>query len=165
MPGTRSAPTVNGTPTKRVLSVSFYDADEGDTTVTFQIAAAATDADIEAYVAAAQAGTNSSIYDVSITESYQGIGLASNALADDYVSVKDNVRFSNKNVATGAYIRAYLPAPLGGMVHNKQVVIADTAYIAWRDAVIDILPSGFAALNAGFVQNVQRDKGISPGVA
>lgn len=164
MPGTRSAPTVNGTPTKTVLSMSFYDADEGDTTVSFQIDPAATDAEIEALVVAAQAGSNASIYDVSVSQVYQGIGLASNALADDYVSVKDAVRFSNKQLASGAYIRAYLPAPLGNMVYNGTVVVGDAQYIAWRDAVITVLPSGFAALNAGFVQNVQRDKGVSPGV-
>jgi len=164
MAGSRSAPTVNGTPTKTTLSMSFFDADEGDTTVTFQIANGTTDADIEALAAAAQAGSNASLYDVSIQESYSGIGLASNAAADDYVSVKDAVRFSNKNLATNAYIRAYLPAPLGNMVYNKTVVTSDTEYAAWRDAVIAVLPSGYAALNAGFVQNVQRDKGVSPGV-
>lgn len=164
MPGTRSVPTVNGTPTKTVLSMSFYDADEGDTTVSFQIDPASTDAEIEALVVAAQAGSNASIYDVSVAQVYQGIGLASNALADDYVSVKDAVRFSNKQLASGAYIRAYLPAPLGNMVYNGTVVVSDAQYIAWRDAVIAVLPTGFAALNAGFVQNVQRDKGVSPGV-
>lgn len=165
MPGTRSAPTVDGTPTYKSVSASLYDADEGDTTVTFRIDAASTDAEIEAYIVALQAGSNASVYDVRVEDVYQGIGLASNALADDYVSVKDAVRFSNKELSTGAYIRAYLPAPLGDMVFNKQVVISNTAYQNWRDAVIVILPTGFAALNAGFVQNVQRDKGISPGVA
>lgn len=164
MPGTRSAPTVNGTPTKTLLSISFFDADEGDTTVTFQIDSGATDAEIESLVVATQAGSNASVYNVQITQQYSGVGLASNALADDYVSVKDAVRFSNKQLALGAYIRNYLPAPLGDMVFNKQVVTSNAAYIAWRDATIVVLPSGFAAINAGFVQNVQRDKGVSPGV-
>lgn len=164
MPGSRSAPTVDGNPTKTILSMSFYDADEGETTVSHAIDGAATNVEIEAVAAAAQAGSNASLFDISVSQQYQGIGLASNALSDDYVSVKDAVRFSNKQLASGAYIRAYLPAPLGDMVFNKQVVTSNAQYVAWRDAVIVVLPSGFAALNAGFVQNVQRDKGVSPGV-
>lgn len=164
MPGSRSAPTVDGTPTRTVLSMSFYDQDDGETTVTHQIANDATDVEIEALAAAAQAGSNASLFDIQVIQDYQGIGLASNALPDDYVSVADVIRFSNKQLASGAYIRAYLPAPLGTMVANQQVIVTDATYAAWRDAVIAVLPAGFAALNAAFVQNVRRNKGISPGV-
>lgn len=163
MPGSRSAPTVDGTPTTSSLSMSWFDADDGETTVTQLVDPTSTNVEFEAAAAAAQAMSNASLFQIDVVQSYKGIGLASNALSDDYVSVKDAIRLSNKQLASGAYIRAYVPAPLGPLILPGPIVdTTDATYITWRDAIVAILPTGFALLNTGFVQNVARNKGVSP---
>jgi len=163
MPGTRTAPTVNGTPSRTVVSFSFFDQDDGQTTISFPIDPASTDAEIEALADTAQAISNASEFEVSVTQTYLGVGLASNALADDYVSVKDAIRLSSRSADGNAYIRGYVPSPLGTLVGSGgSIVVTDSAYIAWRDAFQALLPSGYALINVGFVQNVARNKGQSP---
>ena len=163
MPGTRTAPTVNGTPQRTTLSMSWFDADEGETTVTQPYDPASSDTELEAVAADAQAISNASLFAIEVRQTYLGVGLASNALSDDYVSVKDVIRLSSRSADGNAYIRGYVPAPLGGLVYgNGSVLITDAGYIAWRDAFQAILPSGYALLNVGFVQNVARNKGGSP---
>jgi hypothetical protein len=163
MPGTRVAPDVTGAPSSALLSMSMVDADDGQTTVSFLTNPAATNAAVEALAANLQAISQASLFEVRRHQVWAGIPLSSNAVADDYVSVNDVIRLSNKQISSGAYIRAYAPSPLGDIVGpNGTVVTTNAAYIAWRDAVVAVLPAGFALLNVGFVQNVQRNKGISP---
>lgn len=163
MPGTRTAPTVDGSPDRSTVSMQFFDQDDGETTITQPFDPASTDAEIEALAATAQDISNASLFAVHITQSYLGIGLSSNALADDYVSVKDVIRLSSRSADGNAYIRGYAPAPLGTLVGpGGSIVVTDADYIAWRTAFQAILPAGFALLNVGFVQNVARNKGQSP---
>lgn len=160
---TRTAPTVDGSPSRTTLSMEFYDADEGSTTVSQPYDPASTNAELEAVAAAAQAISNASLFAIHIQQTYLGVGLASNADSDDYVSVKDVIRLSSRSADGNAYIRGYVPAPHGGLVYgNGSVLITDADYITWRTAFQAILPTGYALLNVGFVQNVARNKGGSP---
>lgn len=163
MPGTRTAPDVEGSETYVAVSAKFVDADNGETTITMRVSASATVAQIQAMLQALQAISNASMYEAALSYVFAGAKSKANALADDYVSVKDVIRLSAKDITTGAYERFYTPAPLGDLIGDNAVVdTADTDYITWRSAVNTILPTGFTLLNVAFVQNVARNKGQSP---
>jgi len=164
MPGTRVAPTVDGSPTAVDASFHFIDADNTKSSVNILVDPAVADADIETLAAAFQAGSNASLWKVERQEVYTGVPLASNALSDDIVSVADGVRLQTKQLTTNAYNPAYLLAPLGDMILPGPLVDTTNAqYVAWRNAVQAVLPTGFALLNVAFTQNVQRNQSISPG--
>lgn len=163
MPGTRVAPTVDGTPTYLSLSMAWVDDNNKKYSNALLIDAAATDIEIEAVAVAAQAGSNASLYEINVGQVYQGVPLASNALAEVHESIADKVRLQTKDLTTQAYNPAYIPAPLEILVgENNEVDISQAIYTTWRDAVQAVLPTGFALLNAGFVQNVQRNESTSP---
>jgi hypothetical protein len=163
MPGTRTAPDVTLTETYGSLSISLVDADNGETTVTLRTASDATLAEYETLIDALQVIANGSIWRVENTAVYEGAKSKANALDESYVSVKDVIRLSAKNVTDGAYIRAYAPSPLGDLIgDNASVDTTNASYTAWRDAVSAVLPAGFTLLNVAFVQNVERNKGESP---
>lgn len=163
MAGTRTAPAVTGAPSYVSASFSWIDADDGETTATFRTKGGVTVAEIEAVAAAGQALSRGSLWQVTLGTVWEGAKVKSNAEADDYLSVKDNIRLSSKDVSNGAYIRAYQPSPIGDAIGSDAVVdVTNGLYTAWRDAIAATLPSGFTLLNVAFVQNVARNKGQSP---
>jgi hypothetical protein len=163
MAGTRTAPTVDGNPTLVAVSMKFVDADNGETTVTFAVDPAILNATVEAVAAKTQAMSNASLYEIAVVPIYRGARAASNAVSDDYVSVKDSIRLSYKNISTNAYIRAYAPSPLGDLIGSNAVVdTSAVVYTDWKTAVDACLVSGYSAINVAFVQYTARNKGQAP---
>lgn len=160
---TRTAPTVDGSETYKQVSMSLVDADDGELTVTFRVDAAATDVQIETLATELQDISNASLWRVEVGEVYEGTKDKTNADADDIVSVFDAIRLTSKLTSSGAYVRAYAPAPKGAIIQSNGVVdTANGLYIAWRDAVDAVTPTGFVMLNTSFVQNSRRNQSLSP---
>lgn len=163
MAGTATAPPVNGTPTTVEVSLHWVDDNNKRYSDNILVDPATVDADIEAYAQAAQAGSNASLWQVSINTQYSGVALASQADSAVHESVADKVRLQTKQLSSGAYNPAYIPAPVEILVaENNEVDISQVLYTTWRDAVQAILPTGFALLNVGFTQNTQRNDSVNP---
>jgi len=163
MPGTSTVPTIASGATSHTLSITWIDAEDGEYTDTLKVQAGLTDAQIQAVVDTAQAGSNASSYKIVYGAVYEGQSNASSAVENAYQSVDAKVRLSFKDLSNGAYTQGYLPAPLtaivlpGGIVDNSNAV-----YTAWRDALIAVIQTGFSALNTGFVNYSKRNDSVSP---
>lgn len=111
MAGTRTAPTVDGTPDFKRISLSLVDAQGDIRSVSLVVDAATTVATIEALVAALQAVTNASIYEVTVTDVYSGARNTSNASDAVVNSVYSNIVYHIKASPTSSQ-RGYVPAPI-----------------------------------------------------
>jgi len=152
MPGTRTAPTVGGTPSYYLVSFTFLD-ESGDTrSVTMRAPATVTDAQIETTAAALQAASNASIWKVSKSAEYEGALSASNALEDAYPSVYDNISIGFRNTSNGAQQTGYIPAPLTDIVDADSPVVSDALFTAVRAAFLAVVGSGYAARFARFTE-------------
>lgn len=111
MAGTRTAPTVDGTGTFKSVSVRMIDASGDVRTVTVDVLAATTDAQIEAYVAGLQAISNASVYAVSVGVVYNSVEDSSNAQSEPKSeSVAANLVINAGN-ASKLSKAGYVPAP------------------------------------------------------
>lgn len=91
MPGTRTAPTVNGTPPYQNVSFQFIDSTEDIRSVSIQLPPDATAAQIEAIAVALQAKSNASLFNIEVKAAYTSAPDVGNALAAVHISVYDNV--------------------------------------------------------------------------
>lgn len=111
--GTRTAPTVGGTPSFTHLSFSMIDSDGKERTDSYNVPnAAATNANIEAYAAALQGVSGASLYNVTVGASYNGDADSGNAEAQEKDSIADNLVVSTKVPAVpNSTLAGYVPAP------------------------------------------------------
>lgn len=114
MPGTRGAPTVNGTPTYKNVALRWIDASGDKRSDSIQVPATATPAQIEAFAAAEQAGANSSLYAVEVSDVYNSTPDKSNALDAVKDSVFDNMVYLAKTAANLSK-RGFLPSPVASV--------------------------------------------------
>ena len=120
MAGTRTAPTVNATPTSVSVTVHLIDA-SGDTwTQLMPIDAARTDIEIEAWVAAYQAATNASVWQVTGTSLFTGAKDASNGVADYRGTIASGINMLYKDVTTGVTVSERLIAPVPAAMQGNQ---------------------------------------------
>lgn len=91
MPGTRSAPTVDGTPPFQQVSYQFIDSTEDIRSISIQFPPGTTSAQIEAVAVQLQALSNASLYNIAVRAVYGSNPDVSNALAAVHISVYDNV--------------------------------------------------------------------------
>jgi len=91
MPGTRTAPTVDGTPAFQNVSFQFIDSTEDIRSVSVQFPPGTTAAQIEAIAIALQAKSNASLYNIEVTAKYSSAPDVGNALPEVHISVYDNV--------------------------------------------------------------------------
>ena len=114
MPGTRTAPTVDGSPTFKQLSLTFYDYTGDQRTDSYLIDAAATNAQIEAICAAIVPLSNGSLWRIKVGEVYNSIGDSSNAIEEVRENAKDNVVFLMKDLSQNG-MDWFIPAPTNDM--------------------------------------------------
>lgn len=91
MAGTRTAPTVDGTPPFQTASYSFIDASEDIRSVSIQLPPGSTAAQIEAIGNQLQLLSNASLYKVEVKAVYGSTPDVGNADAVVHMSVYDNV--------------------------------------------------------------------------
>jgi len=83
MAGTRTAPTVDGTPNLRYATFHFIDVSKDRRSVTIEIDLAATAAEIEALAAALAAASNASLFAIDDRLQYFSPAVAANGVNDD----------------------------------------------------------------------------------
>jgi len=113
MPGTRTAPDVTTAATRKLVSWRWLDnsGDKRGDSAYFDIGAST--AEIEAVMDALQAGSNASLFEVSIAEVWVGDALPANALnASRSPSVFDNIVLHFKDDVTLASQRLFIVAPI-----------------------------------------------------
>lgn len=109
----RTAPTVNGTPTYQQVSMTFIDYTGDVRSISFNVPAAATVAQIEAAAEAIADGSNASLFKISTSAVYEGNGSKTNATSGaNHSSVFDNMVLLYRNPTTRATQDGYVPAPV-----------------------------------------------------
>jgi hypothetical protein len=146
MPGTRSAPTIDGSPDFLLVQFRWMDyvGDKYAMSLTCS-GTTATPAEIEALAVAFQAASNATLYEVNVTQQYSSIPLKSNALEEVWNDAEDVVVIHYKNPTTRADAYANFPAPLDDIFieGTEQVDTADALFTAILAAVSAVLPTGF----------------------
>jgi hypothetical protein len=154
---TRTAPTVNGTPTFKRVSVTVYDYTGEQRTDSYQLDAAATNVQIEAFVAALQAVTNGSIWRVIVGEVYNSVGDPSNADEEVWEEQSANLVLLAKN-STNQSQDWYVPAPVNAMfLEGTENIDPANANLGTLMTAILVLRSGFSFVSARFTS--RRDIG------
>lgn len=150
--GTRTAPTVNGTPTFKRVSVTYMDASGDVRSVAYPIGNADTDAEIEALIAALQTGSQASIFKVTVEDVYNSVGDQGNASSGSRDSVYDNVAVLGKSAANLSR-NFFLPAPDGAIMLGTvdQIDPASTELAAIFTAWL-ALSSGFSIVSARYTE-------------
>jgi len=97
MAGTRTAPTVDGTPPWQNVSFQFIDSSEDIRSVSIQFPPGTTAAQIEAVAAALQTRSNASLFNIEVKAAYASAPDAGNADPVVHLSVFDNVVMLFKN--------------------------------------------------------------------
>lgn len=164
MPGTRTATTVNGTPSFRQVTLHYIDAHGKNGTVsdTFPFALA-TSANIESWAADNAAISNASLWKVTVSDVYAGAQDASNALDAVQVSVKDVLVASAYDPADPTDSRAaYLLAPEDSLfvAGTTDIDPTNVDYAAMLTSYLTLLGGTYGITGATFNQNSQRGKKV-----
>ena len=162
MPGNRTAPAVNGTPTFKTVSLKWIDASGDKRSDSLQIPTAATNAQVEAWAASEQAGSNASLYAVISEDHYNSAPDKSNALDESKDSVYDNLVYLAKTSANLSK-RGFLPAPIAAMftpgtdtIDPTSTVLADifTAFLALAGA-------GYSIVSARYTERREINEAVN----
>lgn len=155
--GTRTAPTVDGSPNKVLVSLSVMDASGDRYTDSLLLTSAPLDADIEAYVAAYQLCTQASVYSVNVQTLYEGDADPDNALTSQRNSVKDGVNLLWKDFTTLTTKSTRVVAPVPEAMQGNQ----DIPLLTFADFVTYIAETGdiltaFALQSAQYTERRER---------
>lgn len=148
MAGTRTAPTVNGTPTFLEVSLHLLDASGDFGSDMIVVPATVTDAEIETYVAAYQLATNATIWKVEVRQLYTSVAQTSNADNTPRASNFQVVNTMAKNSALASQ-NGVVRAPEDAMFVSgtDQVDTGQALYVTYLAALLDLLNGG--ALGSG----------------
>ena len=91
MPGTRTAPTVSGTPPFQQASYQFIDHTEDVRSISIQFPPGTTAAQINSVGTALQSHSNASLFKIEVKQVYGSTPDVGNALPEVHISVYDNV--------------------------------------------------------------------------
>lgn len=140
MPGTRTAPTVDGTFDYINVSISLIDYTGEVRTDSYQLDADSTDAEVEAFVAATAALSNASVWRVRVGQVYNSVPDSSNAIEEVWEDIKTNLVILAKNPLNDAQ-NIFIPAPINDLfiegteeLDPTNVALGDylTAYLAMK---------------------------------
>ena len=161
MPGTRTAPTVDGTGSFARLSMSLVDAQGDIRSISLIVDAALLPADQEALVAATQLITNASIYNVEFSQVYNGARTTSNAADAVVNSVYSNIVYHVKSSPTSSQ-RAYVPAPVDSVfiagTDTPDIVDADLA--AWFAEVLGAVGGAYTGQSVRYTERREINDAI-----
>jgi len=152
MPGTRMAPTVNGTPLYKHITIRLIDQRGNLRADAVQVPNTVTDAEIEAYIAAYQVLSNASIYEVQVSDIYKGEKDAGNAATAERGSVNDviNVLLHDQAAWPAVAQTGTLRAPIDTLfvAESDDVILpGDTPFVTWHTALRNLINGG--ALGSG----------------
>ena len=155
MAGTRTAPTVDGTPDFITVSVTMYDYTGDQRTDSYQLDADSSNAEIEAFVAALQASTNGTIWRVAVSNIYNSVGDSSNANEVVWENAADNVVLLAKT-AMNAAEDFYIPAPDNALFIDgtENIDPANTELVALLASILP-MRAGYSFVSARFTHRRQ----------
>lgn len=159
MAGTRTAPTVDGSPSRRDVTFRVID-NRGDKR-SFTVITNTTDgtpANIETMAAALAAASRASLYSVDVKDRYLGAPVASNAEDDVFTSADDVIRIFASNDTGTSTRAAEIRAPLGTLVLGGEVVdTSNGLYTAVRAAFLGMIASTFSAISVRFTERREKN--------
>lgn len=161
MPGTRTAPAVNGTPAFLNISLSWIDYVGDRYTCSFLgHGTTATPAEIEALAALFQGLSNASLWRVQVSQDYAGAMLKSNALEEVWNDAEDVVVLHYKNLTTRADMYINFPAPLDDIFveGTEQVDTANTDFTDLLAGIAAVLPAGFTPATVRFSKHREMNQ-------
>lgn len=154
---TRTAPTVDGSPTFKSVSVTIYDYTGEQRTDSYKLDAAATNVQIEAFVAALQAITNGTIWRVKVADVYNSVGDPSNATEEVWEEESSNVVLLAKTAADLSQ-DWYIPAPENGIfIDGTENIDPTNVDLGTLMTAILAMRTGFSFVSARFTS--RRDIG------
>jgi len=157
MAGTRTAPTVDGSPTFQTVSVTVYDYTGEQRTDSYQIEADATSAEIEAFVAGLQACSNATIWKVKVGQVYNSVGDPSNADEVVWEEASSNIVLLEKDDTNNSQ-DWYVPAPLNDLfLEGTENIDPSNVTLGALMTAILALKDGFSFVSARFTS--RRDIG------
>lgn len=157
MAGTRTAPAVSGASTQNTATLHCIDASGDLFTDSITSAAALSDINIEAWVAAYQAATQASVYKVTYATEWVGDAAPANAEALYRGSVKDGVNLLYKNYTTLKATTPRLVAPIAAVMSgNLDVPIIATGLLADLITAELALLTGFVHESAQYTERRER---------
>jgi hypothetical protein len=155
MPST--APEVNGTPTRVVVTCRYIDANgTKDSFSILTTLARATNAVVEAAKDALGAATNANVYEVNIQSIYaSGTASPSAATEAPRESAKDVIETLHKDPSSGKAQYVYVPAPLDEMFvpDTNTPDIENTLYTDMDAAFELLLPAAYNAISVRFAEH------------
>lgn len=159
MAGTRTAPDVTGTVDYKIVTVYYMDYKGRRKADSVQCDPAVTQIQIEAYVDAAQALSNGTIWRVDVSEAWVGAKLVSNAQEAVFVSVEDGMVTQLKS-ALNASQNTFVPALVETAMVEGTYNIDHTAgtVTAYLTAVNAMMPSGTVAVGVRFSEHTKINK-------
>lgn len=148
---TRTAPTVDGTPSRVRVSMTLIDSVGDIRSVSLYAPNGVTAVEIEALAAALQAATNASLYKVEQSLVYEGAAAKSNADENVFNNIGDNIIYHVKASATDSQ-RAYVPAPLESVFTpaTENPDPANPLLTAWFTAVLGVVGNNYTGVTVRF---------------
>jgi len=158
MPGTRTAPTVGGSPNKVVITISVVDASGDIYADSLVLDAVPLDADIEAYVAGYQSVTQASLYSVNVQQIYVGDKDADNALTAQRNSVTDGINLLWRDDINLKSQSTRVVAPITDVMQGNQ----DIPLLSYANMITYIAEAGdlltdYAIQSAQYTNRRQRN--------
>jgi hypothetical protein len=153
MPGTRTAPTVDGNQNALNVTLHWIDSTGEKRADSILCVTTATPAQIEAYAAAAQAMSNASLYKVTVKNEYTSTPQKSSASATVYENVGDSIVVQFKDAVLNTSQRGYIPSAdndVAMIVGTENVDPASTEMLAYLAALNALLPTNYAPVGARF---------------
>lgn len=158
MPGTRTAPTIDGTGFQwKAVSITMYDYTGDQRTVTLRVDSDATPAEIEALVASFQVMTNATIWKTTVSDVYNSVGDPSNAVEEVWEDISANIVLLAKDAADDS-TNLFIPAPVNdAFVEGTEEI--NPAYVPLANVLTNWLAmlTGFGVVSGRFTQ--RRDIG------
>lgn len=158
----RTVPTIDGSGQRKEISVRYIDSDGKRRSDSWEVDQAATDAQIEAAIAAAAALSNASIWRVDVSQVYQGAMSAANALNVVNDSVMDNLVLLFKNAVTNDGRDFFVPAPVETVMVSGTEIVNNQAplYTAFRDA-LDAMLNNYSPVTVRFSERRRKNPSTS----
>lgn len=152
MPGTRTAPTVDGNIQYKSVSIAMYDYTGERRSVSFKVDAAATDAQVEALVSSFQVMTNATIFRVTVGDVYNSVGDSSNAIEEVWEDVDTNIVLLAKD-ALDQSKNCFIPAPVNdAFIENTEQI--NPGYVPLANVITNWLAmiTGYSVVSGRFSQ-------------
>lgn len=164
----RTAPAVDGTPLFKLLSVRWMDVSGDKSSDSYQFNVAATNAQIEAFVAALAAASNAVLYSAIVSDAYEATpdaDDATNAIKDTVfdkvvILAKDNLRNSDN---------IFIPAPIAAVLADSgsgnldQIDPASTELAAVLTAFLAVKNAGgggYGIVSGRFTERKETNRAV-----